>query len=304
MGQITGDEHDVWSNWLLHRDGGDPDYGCKLMRSLEPARDRILEAAALRPGMTMLDIGTGDGLIAFGAIDRVGPDLKVIFSDISRPMLRHVADIAARRGVLAQCTFETCGGDDLAPLWDRSVDVVTSRAALAFVANKRAAFAEFFRVLRAGGRISLCEPILQDKAFEAIALERLLNTEVRPEYRERLQLSCRFTAAQFPATEAAVAQNPLTNFCERDLVGMASDVGFADIHLELHIDVCPGLISSWDVFLNSSPHPLVPTSREILQRHFSAAERVQFEKWFRPVIEENRSPTKDAFAYLVATKPG
>ena len=50
-----------------------------------PVREKVLENAGLREAETLLDVGTGDGLIAFGALERVGRGGKVIFSDISFP---------------------------------------------------------------------------------------------------------------------------------------------------------------------------------------------------------------------------
>jgi len=108
-----------------------------------------LDGAQLGAGMTLLDVGAGEGLVAFRAIDRIGPSLRVILTDVSAPMLRHAESIAARRDVRAQCTFHVCTADDLSAFADASVDVVTTRAVLAYVANKKAAFAEFFRMILA-----------------------------------------------------------------------------------------------------------------------------------------------------------
>ena len=56
-----------WAGWLLERrDGGDPDQREAAMGFLIPVRDRVLHNAALSYGGTLLDVGAGDGLIAFG----------------------------------------------------------------------------------------------------------------------------------------------------------------------------------------------------------------------------------------------
>ena len=144
--------HDIWSRWLLHvRHGGNAELDLVVKDELEPYAQRVLDAAHLGPGMTLADIGTGDGLIAFRAIERVGPSLEVILTDISRPMLRHTEALAIERGVRRQCSFVECSADNLAGIADASVDAVTTRAVLAYVADKPAAFREFRRILKRGG---------------------------------------------------------------------------------------------------------------------------------------------------------
>ena len=44
-----------------------------------------------------------------------------------------------------------------------------------------------------------------------------------------------------------------------ELFELVRTSGFSPIHLELHIDLAPAPVSSWQVFLDSSPHPLAPT---------------------------------------------
>ncbi len=64
---------DRWAQWLLHRRfGGDPQRGQAMLETLSIWRDQVLQHATLTQGETVLDVGCGDGLIAFGALDRVG----------------------------------------------------------------------------------------------------------------------------------------------------------------------------------------------------------------------------------------
>jgi ubiquinone/menaquinone biosynthesis C-methylase UbiE len=105
------------------------------------------------------DVGTGDGLIAIGALDRLGPSGRVIFSDISADLLEHCRAAATEAGELSRCDFVAASADNLTGIADGSVDVVTARSVLIYVADKAGAFAEFRRVLRPDGRISIFEPI-------------------------------------------------------------------------------------------------------------------------------------------------
>src|ERR1700710_2655903 len=86
---------DVWSQWLLHtRFGNDPGHEQVLRTSIDLIADRVLGGARLCAGMALVDIGTGDGQIAFRAIDAIGPSLRVILTDISAPLLRHAETLA------------------------------------------------------------------------------------------------------------------------------------------------------------------------------------------------------------------
>ena len=79
------DSFDRWHRWLLDtRFGGDVEARQQLLTErLYPVRDKVLDKAQVQPGETLLDVGAGDGLIAFGALELLGPLGRVIFSDIS-----------------------------------------------------------------------------------------------------------------------------------------------------------------------------------------------------------------------------
>jgi arsenite methyltransferase len=174
----TDSQSDVWSEWLLHRrHADDPTFADVVRAEVERYADRVLDAARLAPGMTLADIGAGEGLIAFRAIDRVGESLRVLIADVSAPMLRHAESLAIQRQVQSQCVFLQCATDRLDDIPDASVDVIATRAVLAYVSDKSAALREFYRVLKPGGRISIAEPILQDDAFVATALRMMIESK-------------------------------------------------------------------------------------------------------------------------------
>jgi hypothetical protein len=60
---------------------------------------------------------------------------------------------------------------------------------------------------------------------------------------------------------------------------------------------------SWDVFLATSPHPLAPCLKDILEKDFSIEERTLFESAVRPRLEIRDTFSTDRMAYLTATKP-
>ena len=60
---------DHWSGWILHhRFGGNEAAKNAMLDYLYPVRDAVLAGANVQAHETLLDVGTGDGLIAFGAL--------------------------------------------------------------------------------------------------------------------------------------------------------------------------------------------------------------------------------------------
>ncbi len=295
---------DLWSQWLLHgRDAGDPHLKQTLRTVVGRYIDRLLDGARLSPGETLADIGSGEGVVAFRAIERVGPTLRVCLTDVSEPMLRHAEARASALGVRGQCAFLCCPADRLAGLADTSVDVVATRSVLAYVADKTAALREFHRVLRPNGRISLAEPVMQDDALAARAMKAVIDSKPAAEVSPLMVLLHRWKAAQYPDTEEKIRLSPIANYSERDLIRFAQNAGFTDIHLELHIDLVPSVVHGWETFLNSAPHPLAPPLKDIMAERFTAEERELFERSMRPVVEDPRSVSMDRMVYLTARKP-
>ena len=114
------------------------------------------------------------------------------------------------------------------------------------------------------------------------------------------RISKRPTASERPRTIDGRAVN---YYSERDLLNMVRGGGFAEIHLQLHIDVTPSPITSWEVFLGSSPHPWAPSLKTILDERFTADERQFFEQTVRPTVESGKNVATDRVNYLQAQRP-
>jgi arsenite methyltransferase len=67
--------------------------------------------------------------------------------------------IATRMGGLNRCRFLRVPAEELSPIEEAPVDVVTNRSMLIYVRAKDQAFREFHRMLRPGERVSIFEPI-------------------------------------------------------------------------------------------------------------------------------------------------
>jgi ubiquinone/menaquinone biosynthesis C-methylase UbiE len=270
---------------------------------VEQIRDRVLDGAALSSGMVLVDVGAGDGLIAFGAFERVGPSMQAVLADVSAPLLKHSEELAMQRGLRNQCTFLQTPAERLDGVADKSADVVTTRAVLAYIADKSAAVRQFNRVLKPGGRISIAEPIFRDEALQLAEFTTSLLSKPSDSSNARARLIQRFRALQLPSTPAEIQSNPLTNFSERDLIVLFQQAGFIGIHLELHIDIRKAAPLLWNTFLDRAPRPGTPTLREIFSSHFSPAEQSQFEDALRKPVESGQLTERDIVAYLTASKP-
>lgn len=110
-----------------------------------------IDAAALRAGETVVDLGSGAGLDVFVAADRVGPSGRVIGVDMTPEMIAK-ARASARRLGMANTEFRL-GEIEHLPLPDGIADVVISNCVINLLPDKRPAFAEAFRVLKPGGRL-------------------------------------------------------------------------------------------------------------------------------------------------------
>lgn len=295
---------DKWAEWLLHqRCAGDAGKHEAALEHYRGWRDRVLENARPAEGETLLDVGSGDGLIAFGALDLVGERGRVIFSDVSQDLLDHSRSLAAEMGVLERCRFVRAPADDLSPIGDASVDAVTTRSVLIYVVDKARAFGEFHRVLRAGGRVSIWEPI---------------NRFGLPGYPEDGSLFAGYDTAPVQDLARKVYAvfrriqphdaDPLLDFDERDLLAFAHDAGFGEVHLDFEAWIAPYGASGddhsrdWESFFRIPGNPEIPSVEGAMAEVLTPQEAERFVAHLRPLVEAGRGTERVAVARLWAVK--
>ncbi len=149
------------------------DWICRMMSAGTGSRYRreVLKKAGLQPGMSLLDVASGTGLVAREALTIVGPGGEVVCLDPSAGMLKECRKFVPGRQVRAM-------GQAL-PFPDAQFDMLSMGYALRHVPDLEVAFREYLRVLKPGGRVVLME-IVRPRSRVGIFVLQLLMKYLLP----------------------------------------------------------------------------------------------------------------------------
>jgi arsenite methyltransferase len=238
-----------WAEWLVEHGQAD--------ERMVAQAERVLEAAALEPGDTVLDVGAGLGLLTLAAHERIG-DGWVIAVEPAASVLEELLQLAHE--AQASGIMYLVGDAEVLPLPDASVDAIVLRSVLVHVPDTAAAARELARVLRPGGRLSLREPLNRDGTYLSTAVD----------WSSLGDLGARVRALW----DEAAAADPLLRLDAAELEASLAAAGFADIRADVED---PG--EDWAVTaeslaarLDATGGPGDPSLRERWRAAFTAEE--------------------------------
>ena len=130
------------------------------------------EFARIKPGDTVVDLGSGAGNDCFVARSVVGESGRVIGIDMTEAMITKAKSNADKFG-FRNVEFRL-GDIDTMPLEDNTADVVVSNCVMNLVPNKQKAFSETYRIIKKGGHFSISDIVLQGELPDDLRKEAAL----------------------------------------------------------------------------------------------------------------------------------
>ncbi len=121
--------------------------------------------ADLKPGMTVLDLGSGGGVDVFAASRRMFGEGRVLGVDSTPEMVLLAKETASKRG-MTNVEFRLGEIENL-PVESETVDVILSNCVINLVPDKKRAFEEAYRVLKHGGSLTISD-IVAEKPLPAL----------------------------------------------------------------------------------------------------------------------------------------
>lgn len=173
----------------------------------------------LKPGETVLDLGSGGGIDVLLSAKRVGPTGKAYGLDMTDDMLALARENQRQAGVE---NVEFLKGEiESIPLPDNSVDVVISNCVINLSADKDRVLREAFRVLRPGGRFAVSDVVVRGEVPAEVRKSMLLWAGCVAGALEEQEYTSKLTAAGF----TGISVEPTRVYSIADAKGFLAEAG-------------------------------------------------------------------------------
>ena len=281
-----------WTQWLKKNRfaGQTPEMIEQTTKWLEAVRDVILVYAEIKPNETVLDIGTGTGLLAFKALEMQNCEGNVIFSDLFQDCLDDCKQILDQMGIQKGYQLLKCPVEHIA-LPESSVHKAVMRSVLVHVVNKQPAISEIYRVLKPGGKLCAFEPVIRSNTRYWQILD--------PDYIDRYE--------DFKKVENEIMENPMDSLCNFDEKTLRTNLqiaGFSNPDVKLQevkssYEVKANMVREW--FVNP-PSPDQPSTKQRFMRYFEEATVEKFMKEVEDYLVGRTINLKTNAVFINATK--
>ena len=185
----------------------------------------FLDLAAICPGETVLDLGSGSGTDTFVAAGLAGPTGRVVGVDMTPAQLAKARRLAADAGA-SQVEFRE-GRIEQPPVEDGSVDCVISNGVVNLAPDKEVVFRAAAAALRPGGRLALADIVTAVQLPEGVTCDAALWAACIGGAAQRDDYLAMMEAAGFQV--AAVRDNPQYEFVSDRAAGATRTYGVTSI---------------------------------------------------------------------------
>lgn len=281
-----------WTQWLKQNRfaGQTPEMIEQTTKWLEAVRDVVLVFAEIKPYETVIDIGTGTGLLAFKALEMQDCKGKIIFSDKFQDCLDDCKRILDESGV--------CGGYEmlLSPcehiaLPESTVHKALMRSVLVHIVNKQLAINEVYRILKPGGKFCAFEPIIRSNTRYWEITD--------PMYIEKYE--------DFKRVENELMENPLDSLCNFDQDTLKTNLQIAGFSIpEVQVQevrsnyiVKDGMVKEW---FNNPPSPGQASTKERYLKYFDEATVNKYMQDVQNYLTNREISLKSNAVFINATK--
>lgn len=281
-----------WTAWLKQNRfaGQTPEMMAQTIKWLEAVRDVILVCADIKQHDTVIDIGTGTGLLAFKALELQECKGNVIFSDKFKDCLDDCKMILDKSGILSGYQMLLCPCEHLR-LNDNFVDKALMRSVLVHIVNKQPAINEIYRVLKKGGKFVAFEPIIRSNT----RYWQILDSKYIDKYED------------FKRVENEIMENPedsLCNFDERTLRTNLEIAGFSIPEVKVqevksNYVVQLNMVKEW---FDNPPAPNQPTTKQRYLKYFDEQTVNKFMVQVQEYLTGKEISLKTNAVFINATK--